>query len=240
VAYANGDDRPEIADSVAAAIEILHCASLVHDDLPCFDNAETRRGLASVHRAFGEPIAVLAGDALIVLSFEFLALSCASEPQRLGPLIKVLGQSVGGPTGICAGQAWESESVAVLQDYHRAKTGSLFVAATVMGSLAAGADPEPWRMLGESLGEAYQVADDIKDLVADEANLGKPTGQDQLNNRPNAIDELGVDGAMLRLRALVGQAADSIPQCPGRSELEALVMNEAKRLTPKKRAVAAA
>lgn len=240
VAYACGDDQPKLADAAAASIEIIHCASLVHDDLPCFDDADQRRGKPSVHRAYGEPIAVLAGDAMIVLAFENLARHAAQQPERLVPLVRNLGIAVGGPAGICAGQAWESEPVAVLEDYHRAKTGSLFTAATTMGALAAGADPEPWRMLGDSLGEAYQVADDIKDLVADEALLGKPIGQDQAHNRPSAADELGLEGALQRLKHLVGRAAAAIPECPGRSQLEAMVLNEAKRLVPKKHAAVAA
>ena len=107
VAAACGDDHPDIADAAAAAIELLHCASLVHDDLPCFDDADIRRGRPSMHRAFGEPLAVLAGDALIVLAFQTLAQGAMAAPARLPALLGTIGSSVGIPCGIVAGQAWE-------------------------------------------------------------------------------------------------------------------------------------
>ena len=108
VAAACGDDEPALADAAAASIELLHCASLVHDDLPCFDDAATRRGRPSVHRAFGEPLAVLAGDALIVLAFQTLG-RFSHAPQRLALLVMTVSRSVGMPFGIVAGQAWECE-----------------------------------------------------------------------------------------------------------------------------------
>jgi geranylgeranyl diphosphate synthase type II len=104
VASACGDDDPTITDIAAASIELLHSASLVHDDLPCFDDAATRRGMQSVHKAFGEPLAVLAGDALIVLAFQNLARLTFRE-QRMGALLSIISPSVGTPSGIVAGQA---------------------------------------------------------------------------------------------------------------------------------------
>src|SRR5271166_5447943 len=95
VAAACGDDAPCAADAAAAAIELLHCASLVHDDLPCFDDAATRRGRPSVHRAYGEPIAVLTGDALIVLAFQTLAWGAVTVPLRLAAMMQTLGRAVG-------------------------------------------------------------------------------------------------------------------------------------------------
>jgi geranylgeranyl diphosphate synthase type II len=233
VAYACGDDQPAVADSAAAAIELLHCASLVHDDLPCFDDAATRRGKPSVHKAYGERIAVLAGDALIVLAFHTLTQGAASAPQRLAPLLMTIGRSVGLPFGIVAGQAWECEARVALEEYHRAKTGSLFVAAAVAGAVAAGQQPQAWRVLGESLGEAYQVADDIRDVAEDPAKLGKPAGQDEIHGRPSAVRELGIDGAVARFRELMDGAIESIPACPGAQQLAALIELEAKRLVPK-------
>src|ERR1700754_4854587 len=109
VALACGDDQPATANCAAAAIELLHCASLVHDDLPCFDDASLRRGKPSVHAAFGEPLAVLAGDALIVLAFQTMARADCS-PRRLTRLITTVGAAVGVPHGIVAGQAWECEA----------------------------------------------------------------------------------------------------------------------------------
>jgi geranylgeranyl diphosphate synthase type II len=232
VAAANGDDRPALADAAAAAIELMHCASLVHDDLPCFDDAATRRGRPSVHAAFGERIAVLAGDALIVLAFEVLAQAATAVPRRLPALVAALAARVGLPLGIVAGQAWECEDWVALPDYQRAKTGSLFAAATEMGALAAGAPPAAWRAFGEALGEAYQVADDIRDVAADPAWLGKPVGRDQHLGRPNAVAELGMCGALDRFEALVQRAADAVPAGRGAAPLVALLHAEAARLLP--------
>ena len=233
VAAACGEDDLDCADGAAAAIEFMHCASLVHDDLPCFDNADIRRGRPSVHRVYGEPLAVLAGDALIVLSFQTITWSAARVPGRLPALLLTLAGATGMPSGIAAGQAWESEPAIDLGQYQRAKTGALFAAATIAGAAAAGAESAAWRELGESLGQAYQVADDIADVLSGEAELGKPTNQDRALGRPNAALGMGIDGALRHLEALAAAAADSIPPCPGSAALRALTMSEARRLLPK-------
>lgn len=232
VSMACGEDDPAIADGAAAAIELLHCASLVHDDLPCFDDAEIRRGLPSVHVAFGERLAVLAGDALIVSAFETLAVGAACSPARLAVLVGTIASSVGRPFGIVAGQAWECEPRCVLTDYHRAKTGALFAAATMAGAQAAGADARPWRALGESLGEAYQAADDIRDVVSDPKTLGKPVGRDVALDRPSTAREYGLHEAIRQFDRLVADATAAIPECPGAPYLRALVKSEATRLVP--------
>jgi geranylgeranyl diphosphate synthase type II len=228
------------AEAAATAIELLHCASLVHDDLPCFDDAPIRRGKPSVHRAFGERLAVLAGDALIVLAFEVMARGAATQPQRLAALIQIISRAVGMPSGIVAGQAWECEPRVALADYHRAKTGALFAAATVAGAAAGGVEAEPWRNLGERLGEAYQVADDIRDVAANAQDLGKPIGRDVALGRPSAAQELGLAGAIMRLDQLVASAIAAIPRCPGAAELKAHIMLEAEGLLPKELARRAA
>jgi geranylgeranyl diphosphate synthase, type II len=233
VAAACGEDHPAATEAAGAALELLHCASLVHDDLPCFDAADTRRGRPSVHKAFGEPLAVLAGDALIVLAFQTLA-RVRGKPERLAALTMTVAQSVGVPFGIVAGQAWECEPQIDLAHYHRAKTGALFAAATGAGAASAGADAEPWRMVGEKLGEAYQVADDIRDAASDEEEIGKPVGRDLALGRPSAVIELGLDGALYRLHDLVRGAIDAMPPCPNAAELQALMLSEAKRLVPAK------
>jgi geranylgeranyl diphosphate synthase type II len=239
VAAACGEDHPAATEAAGAALELLHCASLVHDDLPCFDAAETRRGRPSVHKAFGEPLAVLTGDALIVLAFQTIArIQCA--PARLAALTLTVAQSVGVPSGIVAGQAWECESQIDLAHYHRAKTGALFAAATVAGAASAGANAEPWRMVGEKLGEAYQVADDIRDAASDEEEIGKPVGRDLALGRPSAVIELGMDGALNRLHQLVHGAIDAMPPCPNGAELRSLMLSEARRLVPAKLAQFAA
>ncbi|WP_439814950.1 polyprenyl synthetase family protein [Zavarzinia sp. CC-PAN008] len=233
VAQACGGDQPTLAIAAASAIELLHCASLVHDDLPCFDDAGLRRGLPSVHAAFGVPLALLAGDALIVLGFEVLAEAGSTAPTRLPALLGLVARSVGAPHGIAAGQAWECESNPVPADYRCAKTGALFVAATMAGALASGADPEPWRLLGHRLGEAYQVADDLLDATATGVEQGKPTGRDAALGRPNAVAELGVERAVERLETLIAGAMASIPPSPGAAALRDLVRAQALRLAPK-------
>ena len=232
VADACGNDESALAEGMASAIELLHCASLVHDDLPCFDDANLRRGKPSVHRAYGQPLAVLTGDALLVLSFDTLARAATGRPTRLGGLITALARAAGAPYGLIAGQGWESEASPSLEHYHRAKTGSLFVAATTGGALAAGCDPGPWRRMGELLGQGYQVADDLLDALASPHEAGKPTRQDALLDRPNAVVELGISGAILRLRDLVSHAAAAVPECPGAGPLRDLVMQVGERLVP--------
>lgn len=233
VAYAcSNRDQVQKAAGVAGAIELLHCASLVHDDLPCFDDADIRRGKPSVHKAFGEPLAVLAGDALIIAAFETLARESADNPKHLPELIAIMCQAVGAPHGIIAGQAWESEPKLDLKQYHKAKTGALFVAATTGGAAAVGADSRPWRALGELLGEAYQVADDLRDMLLDETALGKPARQDAAHDRPNAVARLGADSSLKLLNRLIDQAAKSVPECDGAELLRELVYAQATRLTP--------
>ncbi len=232
VAMACGDDRPRLSDAAAVALELIHCASLVHDDLPCFDDANTRRGKATVHRAFSEPLAVLTGDSLIVLAFDVIAEAAGDDPRRALNLIRVLSRRTGMPDGICAGQGWESEAKVNLSAYHRAKTGALFIAATQMGAIAAGQDAEPWEELGARIGEAFQVADDLRDALYDAETLGKPAGQDAAHARPNAVAELGVQGAIRRLKDILGGAIASIPSCPGEAMLADMVRRYAERMTP--------
>jgi geranylgeranyl diphosphate synthase type II len=229
-----------LADAAAVAIECLHCASLVHDDLPCFDDAATRRGKPSVHATFGEPLAILAGDALIVLAFEAIARAGAASPARLAPLLTAISRGVGMPAGIVAGQAWESETHVPVEHYHKSKTAALFIAAVTSGAIAAGADPGPWRVLGDKLGAAYQVADDLLDAVCPQDECGKPTGRDVALARPNVVTELGVPGAYAKLETLVLAAVDAVPACHGAAELCQLVRMQALRLLPRQLARGAA
>ena len=232
VAAACGDANPRLANAAAAALELIHCASLVHDDMPCFDDADTRRGKASVHRAYSEPLALLTGDSLIMLAYETIARAGGDDPEAALALVLALARRSGMPLGICAGQGWESEEKINLSAYHLAKTGALFIAATEMGALAAGQEAQPWAELGARIGEAFQVADDLRDALMDEDALGKPVGQDDLHGRPNAVTELGVEGATLRLRAILSGAISSIPSCPGEAALAHLVAATADRIIP--------
>jgi geranylgeranyl diphosphate synthase type II len=232
VALACGDDAPRLADAAGTAIELVHCASLVHDDMPCFDDAETRRGKPSVHLAYGEALALLAGDSLIVAGFETLAAAAGDAPARAMRLTGELARHTGMPHGICAGQGWESEDKIDLATYHRAKTGALFMAATRMGAVAAGREAEEWTDLGARIGEAFQVADDLLDALSPEAETGKPAGQDARLGRPSAVAQWGVDGAVRRLEDSLSGAIASIPSCPGEAALAAMVRRTAERLTP--------
>jgi geranylgeranyl diphosphate synthase type II len=128
-----------------------------------------------------------------------------------------------------AGQAWECEPEAPLNRYQMAKTGALFAAATMAGAAAAGHPAEPWRQLGESIGAAYQVADDILDANGDEAEIGKPVGRDAALGRPSAVQAMGQGGSADRLRALVAKALDSIPSCPGEAALRATIAAESEQ-----------
>lgn len=232
VAQACGDDRPQLSDRAATALELIHCASLVHDDLPAFDNADFRRGKPTVHLAFSEPLAVLAGDSLIIAAFDVLAGVGDDDALRALKLTRLLARHTGMPHGICAGQAWESETKVDLGAYHRSKTAALFVAATQMGAVAAGHEPDPWTELGARIGEAFQVADDLRDALYDEAALGKPAGQDAIHQRPSAVEEYGVQGAIRHLQDILGGAIASIPSCPGEAGLAQLVRLYAERMTP--------
>ncbi|MCA0303941.1 MAG: polyprenyl synthetase family protein [Proteobacteria bacterium] len=238
VALSCGETDLRIPMTAAVAIELLHCASLVHDDLPCFDDADTRRGRPSVHRAFGEALAVLTGDALIVQAFQVLARMPPTA--RLGSVLASVSAGVGTPWGIVAGQAWECEPTVDVAQYHRLKTGALFAAATMAGAAAAGVDPGPWRALGDGIGEAFQVADDIRDATSTAEEMGKPAGRDLALDRPSVVRELGLEGAIGRLDRLIGEVGETIPTCPGAAELHNLIRVEARRLLPAKLAQRAA
>ena len=222
VATALGDPEPRLTDAAAAAIELIHSASLVHDDLPCFDDADLRRGRQTLHRAFDEPTAVLTGDALIVMASQVLARARSAHPARVLEMIATLADASGYPAGIAAGQAWESEKNVAVGVYHRAKTASLFEAACELGALSAGAEPDAvaaWRLVGEHLGRAYQVADDLADATSSASELGKDVGRDHANRRPNTFDRLGVAGSVERIERLLLAAADAIPPCAAREAM---------------------
>ena len=230
VAAACGDPTPALTDAAATAIELLHCASLVHDDLPCFDDAALRRGQPTVHRVYGEPLAVLAGDAMIVLAFETLARASVAAPERLGRLIEIVARGVGSPHGIIAGQAWESEARIPVVTYRRAKTAALFEAAAAAGAASAGVDGAPYRLVGQRLGEAYQIADDILAVTGKPEEIGKPVGRDVTLGRPNAANDLGVHGSQHLVEQLVGEALEAVPSCRHPEELEGWTRETVRKL----------
>jgi geranylgeranyl diphosphate synthase, type II len=225
VAQACGDADLKATMAGACSIELLHCASLVHDDLPCFDGAAYRRGKPSVHVAYGERIAVLVGDALIVEAFA----ATAAFPQ----ITRIVAQAASAPHGICAGQAWECEDSMDLVNYQRAKTGALFAACTMIGAVAAGREPKPWQQLGMLIGEAFQVADDLRDVAGVSGEIGKPTGQDAAHGLPNMVSTLGYEGAAQHLEHLLSRVVHSIPECPGREALGQQIVAVSRAMVPK-------
>jgi geranylgeranyl diphosphate synthase, type II len=232
VAKACGDPHPRLVDAAAAAVELLHCASLIQDDLPCFDDAATRRGLPTLHKQFGEEIAILVGDVLIVMAFDLVSAEVPELPIQGATILQALARAAGAPAGIAAGQAWESEATVDLAAYHHAKTAALFEAAAIAGAVAAGGDPEAWRTVGGLLGEAYQVADDLADALGESAILGKPIGQDGQNSRPNTVAKLGLLEAGKKLDDLLAQAQRAIPTCSQRGKVEDFLALAAGRLCP--------
>jgi len=232
VARAHDDPDPGLADAAAVAVELFHCASLVQDDLPCFDDAPLRRGQPSLHKRFGEEIAILVGDALIVMAFNAVSSHVAKQPAKSAAILGALARAAGAPAGIAAGQAWESEPSVDVNAYHHAKTAALFEAAAVAGAIVGDADPEAWRATGGQLGEAYQVADDLADALGESGRLGKPIHQDGHKSRPSVVADLGVAGALAQLDRLIGQAMQSIPECRGRRDVQDFLSLAAARLCP--------
>lgn len=223
IAEAWGGSR-EVAAELAASVELLHCASLVHDDLPCFDDADTRRGRASVHKLYGEAMAVLVGDALIVAAFTTLARASSTSPSAARDATAMLGDAAGAVRGLVAGQAWELEPGGPpdVATYHRAKTASLFEAAAGLGAIAAGQPARRFVPLGTAIGLAYQIADDLADAHATEARLGKPVGRDAALGRPTALAS-GPAIALARFHRAVAQAEAAVPAGPGAPALRAFV-----------------
>jgi geranylgeranyl diphosphate synthase, type II len=240
VAKACGESSFIVAMAAAVSIEMLHCASLVHDDMPCFDNADLRRGKPSVHAQYGQALALMVGDGLIIQAFDHLARRLALMPDRLASVLPVVTQGVGTVRGIVAGQAWECEANRDLALYQQAKTGSLFAACTMAGAAAAGRDAAPWNALGLAIGEAFQVADDIRDTQSSTEEMGKPAQQDAANGRSNAVAIYGLEGAQKHFDALLQKAIDCIPDCPGRDRLCVEIDATSRRLVSGEKARQAA
>lgn len=232
VADACSHDRPVAVGMAAAAVEFMHCASLVQDDMSCFDAADTRRSSPTLHRVYGPGLALLASDALIVGSLELLAVA-DPEDARLGvSLVCSLSRHSGSRGGITAGQAWESESEIDVSTYHAAKTGSLFEAAVELGALCGGAEATTWSATGRRIGAAYQVVDDLIDVLGADGRHGKPVGVDAALGRPNIVSDLGVDGARARLVELIDALLESLPECPAPNLLRARILEETNRWLP--------
>jgi geranylgeranyl diphosphate synthase, type II len=235
VAAACGLRSDAFALHLGAALELVHCAALVHDDMPCFDDAGSRRGKPSVHRAFGEATALLVGDALIFSAFEAMSAVLTERPAHLAmQAMRELVHAGGSHRGLVAGQAWElepgsSEGGAPVSDmrdverYHDQKTGALFEAACVLGALAAGGDAAQFRVLGTRIGSLYQSLDDVLDVVAEPADLGKPVGQDAARGRPSVMASYGAQEAVRRLDGQLAAVTAAIPAVENSQILHVMV-----------------
>lgn len=232
VAQANGNEDWDLAMSGAVAVEFLHNASLVHDDLPCFDDALLRRGKPSVHTAYGEDVAVLTGDGLIAAAFETIAENGSKNPMKTSRMLLELARALGSSRGLVAGQAWEIETRADVSLVHSYKTSALFEAAAVFGAISADVDEEPWRRLAYIIGQAYQSADDLMDTMGSTMLSGKSSGRDSVLGRPNAVFAFGLQGAVDRHEKLMHQALEAVPECKGQQELLELVTKIMLRLCP--------
>lgn len=204
---------PERAVSAAAAVECLHAYSLVHDDLPCMDDDDLRRGQPTVHVKWDEATAVLAGDALQTLAFELLADPALGGAEVRIALVAGLAQA-SGAQGMVLGQALdiaaETANRALTLDEITAlqagKTGALIRFSTEAGAILAGADPAPLRAYAGALGLAFQIADDILDVTGTAEAAGKRVGKDAAAGKATFVSLLGLDGARAQASALVAQA----------------------------------
>lgn len=218
--YASGalhDADESLLDAPATAVELIHAYSLVHDDLPAMDDDTLRRGQPTVHIAFDEATAILAGDALQTLAFSLLADASAEAGLRVGWLA-TLGRA-SGVAGMCGGQALDidatgsQQSLAALEHMHALKTGALIRAAVRMGALAGSSNEAALERLDRfatALGLAFQVRDDILDVEASSEQLGKTAGKDAAHAKSTYPALLGMDGAKRKLEELDAMMDDAL------------------------------
>ncbi len=220
----------DVLDTPAAAVECIHAYSLIHDDLPAMDDDDLRRGQPTCHIKFDEATAILTGDALQTLAFTILAdgkLSPEAESNRI-KMVSVLA-SASGASGMCMGQSLDlsaenrSISLEELEEVHRHKTGALMKSAIRLGALAAGAkglDVLPHLdRYADAIGLAFQVQDDILDIISDTETLGKPQGSDQGLNKSTYPALLGLDGAINKAHTLLHEALQALEAIPYNTEL---------------------
>lgn len=200
----------------AAAIELIHTYSLIHDDLPCMDNDDLRRGRPTNHKVFGEATAVLAGDALLNFAFE-TALMADTEPEKKIALLKIIARSAG-LYGMIGGQILDMEGekrklaadeIRLMQNL---KTGALIKAAAAIGAVTAGERKEFFDVYAENLGLAFQLKDDILDVTATAEELGKPVLSDEKNEKSTFVSLYGVDGTKRLLEETTEKAIASLPE----------------------------
>jgi farnesyl diphosphate synthase len=203
----------------AAAVEMIHAYSLVHDDMPCMDDDALRRGKPTVHVAYDEATALLVGDALQAQAFAVLAGDPALAPSRLVAMLRALAHAAG-PAGMCGGQAIDLASVGArltleqLERMHQLKTGALLRASVLLGALAGrdvdAVELEALDTYSNAIGLAFQVVDDVLDATADSATLGKTAGKDAAANKPTYVSILGLDESKLLAEKLRRAAHDAL------------------------------
>jgi geranylgeranyl diphosphate synthase type II len=228
--YGQGDD--EMVGRMAAAVELVHCASLVQDDMPCFDNAATRRGLPACHAVYGEATAILVGDALLTLGFETLANAPVRRAAVAFRLMGVLTAATGSSNGIIGGQALELEPTPVdLGHYHQQKTAALFRAAAAGAAICCGAeaDVSRWARIGELMGCALQLRDDLDDVEAASAQVGKPVGRDAALGRPNAAIQAGPENARAMRAAIIEGVSELLGSVTPETEALRILVEEVTR-----------
>lgn len=211
------------ADAAAAAVEFIHCYSLIHDDLPALDNDDLRRGKPTLHRAYDEATAILAGDALQSLAFQLLAEASGTQADFRLRMVILLARS-SGCDGMIAGQSIDMAAVGKqltlpeLENMHNLKTGALISASVELGALSANCDDEnilrALREYARCIGLAFQVQDDILDVVSETSILGKTQGADRARNKPTYVSLLGLDGARHKAHDLVEQAGAALALIP--------------------------
>jgi farnesyl diphosphate synthase len=207
---------PAAAAPAAAGIEALHAYSLVHDDLPCMDDDDLRRGRPTVHRQWNEATAVLAGDALQTLAFALVVRTGCPDPARVA-LVASLAHAAG-IAGMVGGQAMDIAAeaapipltLAQITALQAGKTGALLTWSATAGARMASADIAPLSAYGDALGLAFQIADDILDVVGDPSQVGKALRKDGVAGKATFVSLLGLDAARLRARDLVTQACDAL------------------------------
>jgi farnesyl diphosphate synthase len=235
----NEQEKNAALDAAAVAIECIHAYSLVHDDLPCMDDDDLRRGRPTVHKAFDEATALLVGDALQTRAFEILATAQCDANIRLEMISALAAAS--GSRGMAGGQAIDLESVGKkldldgLKQMHAMKTGALLSCATALGGIAAGLNAAQMAKLlaySEALGLAFQIVDDVLDATADSQTLGKTAGKDAAANKPTYVTLMGLDYAQKQAKALQENAISSLEDFGSKSaalkDLALLVVNRAK------------
>lgn len=211
----------EAALRAACAAELIHAYSLVHDDMPCMDNDVLRRGKPTVHVQFGEAQALLAGDALQALAFELLTPEASNIDERVQARLCRLLAKAAGHSGMAGGQAIDLASVGTtltedqLRHMHRLKTGALLEVSVMMGATCGDASTQVLAGLqayGQSIGLAFQVVDDVLDVTADSATLGKTAGKDAANDKPTYVSLLGLEKAQNYAQTLLDEALHALQQ----------------------------